>query len=89
MVCLSENVTFCLMSRNEVLWNRVLRLEEERSTSQTAWQSAEDAQDNVDQIGFGLGDLGSNPSGEGCAKDDHKGALDSMRYEQGYQRRRS
>ena len=41
-----------LLTQNEVLKDRISRLEDERSTSQAAWHSAESKHDVVDQHGF-------------------------------------
>ena len=74
-----------LASQNEALWNRVLRLEEDKSTSQTAWQSAEEALESIDHCGFGSVNQGSNPRGDLGVADVHRGERDSLRYEEGYQ----
>ena len=74
-----------LANQNDALWNRVLRLEEERSTNQTAWQSAEEAVDAGDQFGSGSLNHGSQVTGEVGAVSACKEEWDSIRYEEGYQ----
>ena len=77
-----------LMSQNEALWQRVLGLEEERSTNHTAYHSAQDPMDGVDQNGSvvevsrssGIGDRGTQDQGEGDRE-----TIGVMKYEQGYQ----
>ena len=73
-----------LLSQNDVLWTRVLRLEEERSTSQ-AWQSAEEALDSVDQPGFVCVNSSSREGHREPQLGGDRGDRGSISYEQGYQ----
>ena len=79
-----------LLSQNEMLRDRVSRLEDERSTSQAAWQSAESNHDIVEQQAFHTGDpqsyerKGDGFNSEGIVNRDAE-TLASMQYEQGYQ----
>ena len=73
-----------LQSQNDALWSRVLRLEEEKATSQ-AWQSAEEALDSAEQPGFGLVDTNVKGYREDSAVRNVAGDLGSIRYEEGYQ----
>ena len=77
-----------LMTQNEALWQRVLGLEEERSTNNTAYHSAQDPLDGVEQHssvmemsrGDRIGDRGIQEQGDG-----DRDTVGVMRYEQGYQ----
>ena len=77
-----------LASQNRGLRDRISKLEDERSVSQAAWQSAESNQDNVDQSGLFSGD---NPQLEGqdcvIGREGRPGsqAAMSINYEQGFQ----
>ena len=73
-----------LQSQNDALWSRVLRLEEEKATSQ-AWQSAEEGLDSVEQPGFGFVDTKVKGGKEDSDVRDVAGDLGSIRYEEGYQ----
>ena len=77
-----------LLSQNLLLKERLSKLEDERSTNQTTWQSAEGTHDIVDQTGCLSGENYRVDGGQGVGNshgDYTTDALGSFRYEQGYQ----
>ena len=77
-----------LLSQNMVLTERLSKLEDERSTNQTAWQSAEGTQDAVDQAGYVSGEPYKVDRSEGVGHnqgDYSNHELGSISYEQGFQ----
>ena len=76
-----------LLTQNEMLWDRIAKLEEEKSNN-TGFHSAQDPLEVVEQRVPGCTGVSSNGDGHGVAQGsqgDDRNALGSIRFEEGFQ----